>query len=34
MTDGVVAFNQSGEVIHSNPAAEEMLGQAIRWAGR
>ncbi len=27
MTDGVVAFNQSGEVIHSNPAAEEMLGQ-------
>ena len=33
MTDGVVAFNQSGEVIHSNPAAEEMLGQAIPVGG-
>ncbi|MCI5691186.1 MAG: cell wall metabolism sensor histidine kinase WalK [Clostridiales bacterium] len=29
MTDGVVAFNQSGEVIHANPAAEEMLDRAI-----
>ena len=33
MTDGLVAFNQSGEVIHSNPAAEEMLGQAIPVGG-
>ena len=33
MTDGVVAFNQSGEVIHYNPAAEEMLGQAIPVGG-
>ena len=33
MTDGVVAFNQSGEVIHSTPAAEEMLGQAIPVGG-
>ena len=33
LTDGVVAFNQSGEVIHSNPAAEEMLGQAIPVGG-
>ena len=33
MTDGVVAFNQSGEVIHSNPAAEEMLGQASPVGG-
>ena len=33
MTDGVVAFNLSGEVIHSNPAAEEMLGQAIPVGG-
>ena len=33
MTDGVVAFNQNGEVIHSNPAAEEMLGQAIPVGG-
>lgn len=33
MTDGVVAFNQSGEVIHSNPAAEEMLGQDIPVGG-
>ena len=29
MTDGVVAFNQSGEVIHANPAAEEMLDMEI-----
>ena len=33
MTDGVVAFNHNGEVIHSNPAAEEMLGQAIPVGG-
>ena len=33
MTDGVVAFNPSGEVIHSTPAAEEMLGQAIPVGG-
>ena len=33
MTDGVVAFNQSGEVIHSNPAAEEMLNMAIPVGG-
>lgn len=33
MTDGVVAFNQSGEVIHSNPAAEEMLDMAIPVGG-
>lgn len=26
MTDGVVAFNLKGEMIHSNPAAGEMLG--------
>ena len=29
MTDGVVAFNRSGKLIHSNPAAEEMLAQPI-----
>lgn len=29
MTDGVVAFSQKGSIIHSNPAAEEMLGRAI-----
>lgn len=29
MTDGVVAFNRNGAVIHANPAAEEMLGRAI-----
>ncbi len=33
MTDGVVAFNQSGEVIHANPAAEEMLDRAIPLGG-
>ena len=26
MTDGVMAFNQDGEVIHINPAAKNMLG--------
>ena len=29
MTDGVVAFSRNGAVIHSNPAAEEMLGRTI-----
>ena len=29
MTDGVVAFSKDGQVIHSNPAAEEMLGRKI-----
>lgn len=29
MTDGVVAFSSDGTVIHSNPAAAEMLGWAI-----
>ncbi len=26
MTDGVIAFNLEGEIIHANPAAERMLG--------
>jgi len=26
MTDGVIAFNLKGEVIHTNPASREMLG--------
>jgi len=30
MTDGVVAFSREGLVIHSNPAASQMLRQAIR----
>jgi len=29
MTDGVVAFSLEGKVIHSNPAAAQMLRQAI-----
>ena len=29
MTDGVVAFDRDGQVIHSNPAAEGMLGRPI-----
>lgn len=29
MTDGVVAFSRDGTVIHSNPAAEEMLSEPI-----
>ena len=29
MTDGVVAFNRRGQVIHSNPAAARMLRQTI-----
>ena len=28
MTDGVIAFNLDGEVIHANPAAKKMLGVA------
>ncbi len=33
MTDGVVAFNRRGEVIHANPAAEEMLARSIPLGG-
>jgi len=33
MTDGVVAFSHDGAVIHSNPAAEKMLGQPIPIGG-
>ncbi len=33
MTDGVVAFNQLGEIIQSNPAAEEMLGRSLPIGG-
>ena len=33
MTDGVVAVNRNGEVIHANPAAEEMLAQPIPVGG-
>ncbi len=33
MTDGVVAFNQRGEIIQSNPAAEEMLGCSLPIGG-
>ena len=33
MTDGVVAFSRQGQVIHSNPAAEEMLDMAIPVGG-
>ena len=29
MTDGVVAFDRDGQVIHSNPAAEGVLGRPI-----
>ena len=29
MTDGVVAFDAEGRVIHSNPAASQMLGRTI-----
>ena len=29
MTDGVVAFDRDGRMIHSNPAAEQMLGRPI-----
>ncbi len=33
MTDGVVAFDRRGEIIQSNPAAEEMLGRALPIGG-
>ncbi len=33
MTDGVVAFSRRGEIIQSNPAAEEMLGRALPIGG-
>ena len=33
MTDGVVAFNRAGQLIQSNPAAEEMLGRALPIGG-
>ena len=33
MTDGVVAFDQRGEIIQSNPAAEEMLGRRLPIGG-
>ncbi len=33
MTDGVVAFDQEGEVIHVNPAAEDMMGVSIPEGG-
>lgn len=29
MTDGVIAFNLEGEIIHINPASERMLGEDI-----
>ncbi len=33
MTDGVVAFNRDGQVIHANPAAEGMLQRSIPVGG-
>ena len=33
MTDGVAAFGRRGEIIQSNPAAEEMLGRALPIGG-
>ena len=33
MTDGVVAFSESGAVIHANPAAERMLGRPVPVGG-
>jgi len=33
MTDGVAAFDRTGKIIQSNPAAEEMLGQALPIGG-
>ncbi|MDD5938769.1 MAG: ATP-binding protein [Clostridiales bacterium] len=33
MTDGVVAFDRRGELIQSNPAAEEMLGRSLPIGG-
>lgn len=29
MTDGVTAFDRDGKIIHSNPAAEQMLGRTL-----
>ncbi len=29
MTDGVVAFSHRGQIIHTNPAADRLLGQAL-----
>ena len=26
MTDGIIAFNMEGEIIHINPAAKSLLG--------
>ena len=34
MTDGVVAFDRRGELIQSNPAAEEMLGRRLPIGGQ
>ncbi len=34
MTDGVVAFDRAGTVIHANPAAAEMLGCPISAGGK
>lgn len=34
MTDGVVAFDASGALIHHNPAAVQMLGRALGPASR
>ncbi len=33
MTDGVVAFGREGDIIQSNPAAEEMLGRSLPIGG-
>lgn len=33
MTDGVVAFNRKGQIIHANPTAEAMLSQQIPIGG-
>ena len=29
MTDGIIAFNLKGEMIHTNPAAEQILGEKL-----
>ncbi len=33
MTDGVVAFSHTGEIIQSNPAAEQLLGRPLPIGG-